>query len=62
MNPWAFMVLGWPVFLPMACMSFFMGNSKSSIDSFEPGTMFLLNEEGEREGFKVGEYDKVFTV
>lgn len=58
MNPFMFMCMGWLCFIPMASLSFLACQAKSSSDDFKPGTMCLIDENGDHQRYEVGEYDR----
>ena len=52
------MYIGWFCFMPMALLGGCVGGSStSSIPDAKPGTMFLVDENGDHQRYEVGEYD-----
>lgn len=60
MNPWMFLCVGWLCFMPMASFSGCVGGeSTSSMKSFDPGDVFLVDENGDHQCYKCGEYERI---
>jgi hypothetical protein len=57
MNAYMFLCFSWLSFIPMASLALCVGDSTCSIENIEPGDMFLINEEGDHERYKITEYD-----
>jgi hypothetical protein len=52
-------MFGWVSFIPMASLTFYIGDSKSSIDEIKPGDMFLINKNDNHEKYSIDEYDHI---
>jgi hypothetical protein len=60
MNPWMFLCAGWFCFMPMASFGGCVGGNSTNIEEdFEPGTMFLIDENGDHQSYKPGEYERI---